>query len=224
MSIRHWPLAERPREKLLKLGAHALSDVELLAILLGRGTQGQDALSLARGMLVKHKGLRLLFSAGFEDFCMQRGLGLAKYAQLQAALEIAKRHLQENLDRKDVLSCADDTERFLIAKLRDYQQEVFACLFLDNAHRIIHFEVLFHGTINTTNVHPREIIRRALHHNAAAVILAHNHPSGIAEPSLADKAMTTALVEALRLIDVRVLDHIIVGDNQTTSFVNLGLL
>ncbi len=224
MSIRHWPIEERPREKLAKLGAKALSNAELLAILLGGGSVGKNALTLAYEMLQRHKALRTLFSANLECFSRQAGLGLAKYAQLQAALEIGKRHLQESLERNTVLQCPQDTEHFLRAHLREYPNEVFACLFLDNAYRVIHFEKLFQGTINKTSVHPREVVRRALHHNAAAVIFAHNHPSGLTLPSESDKKITACLVEALKLVDVSVLDHFIVGDSGISSFKSLGLL
>ncbi len=224
MSIRDWPIQERPREKLLKQGAHSLSDAELLAILLGGGVLGKNALTLAREMLQKHQSLRALFSASFNQFKEQPGLGLAKYAQLQAALEVGKRHFNESLDRKNILKSSEDTERFLISQLREHPQEVFACLFLDNAYRIIQFEKLFTGTINFTSVYPREIVRRALHHNAAAVIFAHNHPSGISEPSKADQRMTECLISALNLIDVKVLDHIVIGDREASSFSKLGLL
>lgn len=224
MKITEWPLQERPREKLLHQGAQALSNAELLAILLRNGTRGKNVLSLARDLLQQHESLKNLFSLSFNQFSKKAGLGMAKYAQLHAALEIGKRCLQETMERKHKLRSAKDTEQFLIANLSEHQQEVFACLFLDNKHRIIRFEKLFHGTINTTSVHPREIVRRALYHNAAAIIFAHNHPSGIASPSLADEQMTSCLVAALKLIDVTVLDHFIVGDNKISSFMKMGLL
>ena len=224
MKIQHWPIQERPRERLLKQGAAALSNAELLAILLRNGTRGKDSVSLARELLNQHQHLKNLFSLSFENFSQKPGLGLAKYAQLQAALEIGKRYLQEGVEHAASLHCGEDTQRYLMAELRNHPHEVFACLFLDNAHRLIRFEKLFHGTINTTTVHPREIIRRALYHNAASVIFAHNHPSGIAKPSPADIRLTQSLSETLKFIDVRVLDHFIIGAKEVCSFVELGLM
>jgi DNA repair protein RadC len=202
-SIRDWPVGERPREKLLARGPAALSDAELLAIFLRTGVNGKTAVDLARELLQAWGGLRPLLEAEQKRFCAMRGLGLAKYAQLQAVLEMGRRHLQEQLQREATLDNPDVTRNYLISRLRHHQHEVFACLFLDNRHRIITFEELFHGTIDGASVHPREVIKRALQHNAAAVILAHNHPSGIAEPSRADVQITRRLVEALALVDIR---------------------
>jgi DNA repair protein RadC len=224
MPINHWPASERPREKLLAGGPAALSDAELLAIFLRTGTPGMSAVELARSLVIKYGSLRQLLQADRKQFCASRGLGDAKYAQLQAVLELARRHLGESLTRGETLKNPTATRRYLSARLRDYPHEVFACLFLDTRHRLICYEELFQGTIDGASVHPREVIRRALLHNAAAVILAHNHPSGIAEPSDADRRITQRLKDALGLIDIRVLDHIIIGDQDTTSFADRGLI
>jgi len=224
MSIRDWPEAERPREKLLSRGSAALSDAELLAIFLRTGTRHQTAVDIGRQLLDTFQGLRGLMKANQQQICQQPGLGMAKYAQLQAILELSHRHMAETLQRGDALSDPAATQRYLIARLRDYPHEVFACLFLDNRHRIIAYEELFHGTINGASVHPREVVKRCLAHNAAALILAHNHPSGVAEPSQADIQLTQRLQKALALIDVRVLDHIVIGDGQTTAMAEHGLI
>ena len=224
MSIRDWPDAERPREKLLQRGAAALSDAELLAIFLRTGVSGRSAVDLARDLLNHYGGLRPLLETDQTSFCANPGLGPTKYVQLQAVLELGRRYLEATLQRGDALQSVADTRRYLTARLRHEPHEVFACLFLDNRHRVIAFEELFHGTIDGASVHPRQIVRRALYHNAAALILAHNHPSGIAEPSRADEQITLRLKEALALIDVRVLDHMIVGDGQVVSFAERGLL
>jgi len=223
MAITDWPQPERPREKLLARGAEALSDAELLAIFLRTGVAGKTAVDLARELLVTFGGLRGLLSADKSAFCAANGLGTAKYAQLQAVLEMGRRHLQESLQRGDSLTSPEVTRRFLVARLRDNPAEVFACLFLDNRHRVIAYEELFRGTIDGASVHPREVVKRALYFNAAAVILAHNHPSGIAEPSQADERITQRLKEALSLVDIRVLDHIVIGDD-VVSFAERGLL
>jgi DNA repair protein RadC len=224
MAIRDWPDDERPREKLLRRGASALSDAELLAIFLRTGVTGRSAVDLARDLLNCFGSLRQLLEADQASVCGNAGLGPAKYVQLQAVLELGRRFLEETLQRGDVLQGVADTRRYLTAKLRHQPHEVFACLFLDNRHRVISFEELFHGTIDGASVHPREVVRRALYHNAAALILAHNHPSGVAEPSQADEQITLRLREALALIDVRLLDHFIVGDGQIISMAERGLL
>jgi DNA repair protein RadC len=224
MSIRHWPKHERPREKLLHHGPGSLSDAELLAILLRTGLPGQNAVDLARALLRRHGSLRQILTLERAEFLANRGLGDASYVQLQAALEIARRHLETPLNRGDALASPADTRRYLTARLRDYPHEVFACLFLDNRHRVIRFEELFRGTIDGASVHPREVVKAALRHNAAALILAHNHPSGVAEPSAADRAVTQRLRDALALVDVRVLDHLVVGDGEAVSFAERGLL
>ncbi|MBD3671071.1 MAG: DNA repair protein RadC [Gammaproteobacteria bacterium] len=224
MSIRDWPAQERPREKLLQNGAAALSDAELLAIFLRTGIAGRSAVDLARDLLHEFDGLRPLLEASQSEFCARKGLGQAKFVQLQAVLEMARRHLAATLRRGDALCSPDDTRRFLTAQIRHYPYEVFACLFLDNRNRVIAFEELFRGTINGASVHPREVVRRTLAHNAAALILAHNHPSGVAEPSQSDRRLTERLKQALELVEVRVLDHIVVGDGEQISFAERGWL
>ena len=224
MSMTDWPEAERPREKLLSQGPTALSDAELLAIFLRTGTPGQTAVELARELLGEFGSLRGLLQANQQQLCAARGLGPAKFAQLQAILELARRHLGERLQRGDLLLNPEATRRYLITTLGDLPHEVFCCLFLDTRHRLICYEELFQGTIDGASVHPREVVRRALHHNAAAVILAHNHPSGVAEPSDADQRITRRLKQALQLVDIRVLDHLLVGDRTAMSFAEHGLL
>jgi DNA repair protein RadC len=224
MRITEWPVLERPREKLIARGPQSLSDAELLAIFLRTGVRGKTALDIARDLLTRFGGLRALMSASSAEVCSASGLGEAKYAMLQAALEIGRRHLAEKLERGTVFESADDTRRYLQARLRDRQQEVFCCLFLDNRHRLIAFEELFYGTLNGAAVYPREIVRRAMHHNAAAVILVHNHPSGVAEPSRQDEALTEKLKDSLETLDIRLLDHFVVGDGEVVSFSERGML
>lgn len=224
MPITDWPSEERPREKLLLRGPGALSDAELLAIFLRTGVAGKTAVDLARELLAAFGGLRPLLEAECERFCAEHGLGIAKYAQLQAVLEMGRRHLLETLARGDALSNPDDTRDYLKARLRGYAHEVFACLFLDSRHRVISLDELFHGTLDGASVHPREVVKRALAHNAAAVILAHNHPSGVAEPSESDRMITQRLKEALGLVDIRVLDHFIIGDGRAVSLAERGLM
>ncbi len=224
MAISEWPAAERPREKLLLKGPDVLSDAELLAIFLRTGVTGKTAVDLARELLGRFGGLRALLAAEQGDFCAAPGLGAAKYAQLKAVLEMARRHLGESLQRGTTLSSSLDTRRYLEASLRDRQHEVFCCLFLDNRHRVLAFEELFRGTLNGATVYPREVVKRALALNAAAAIFVHNHPSGVAEPSQADRLLTTRLTEALALVEVRVLDHLVVGDGETVSFNDRGWL
>lgn len=224
MAIKDWPADERPREKLLQLGPQALSDAELLAIFLRTGVTGLSAVELARSLLSNFGSLRALLEANQSQFCKQHGLGPAKFVQLQAVLEMSRRHLESTLTRGDALSDALSTKNYLQHRLRAYQHEVFACLFLDNKHRMIAFEELFRGTIDSANVYPREVVKHALSHNAAAVIFAHNHPSGVAEPSQADYAITDRLKSALATVEIRVLDHIVVGDGETVSFAETGYL
>jgi DNA repair protein RadC len=223
-SIRDWPISERPREKLLARGPATLSDAELLAIFLRTGVHGKTAVDLARELLQTWGGLRPLLDSGQTEFCSHHGLGAAKYAQLQAVLEMARRHLREQLSREDALENPEATRHYLTSRLRHLGHEVFACLFLDNRHRVMAFEELFRGTIDGASVHPREVVKRALHHNASAIILAHNHPSGVAEPSRADIQLTRRLTEALALVDIRVLDHLVIGDGDGASFAERGLL
>jgi len=224
MRITDWPADERPREKLLTHGASALTDAELLAIFLRIGIQGKTAVDLAQDLLTEFGSLRALLQADCTSFTQAKGLGNAKYAQLQAILEMARRHTFEELDRGDVLTSPEATRAYLSNQLRNYPYEVFACLFLDNQHHILEFEELFRGTIDGASVYPREVVKKALDHNAAAVIFAHNHPSGISEPSQADKLITNKLKQALDLLDIRVLDHFIIGDGMPYSFAEHGLL
>ena len=224
LGIKDWPESERPRERLLRKGSTALSDAELVALFVRSGTRGRTAVDLARAAIASAGSLRELLALDFEDLCKLPGFGPARYVELQACLEIGRRYLAAQLDRGKPLASPDDTSRFLMAKLRHHPFEVFCCLFLDNRHRVIEFEELFRGTIDGTSVHPREVVRRALNHNAAAVIFAHNHPSGVAEPSQADEILTDQLVNALTVIEVRVLDHLVVGDGECVSFADRGLI
>ena len=224
MAITDWPASERPREKLLESGPTALSDAELLAIFLRTGVKGKSAVDLSRELLNDFGGLRQLLTATQTDFCKPLGLGSAKYALLQAVLEMARRHLAQGLQRGDALASPQDTQRYLQAQLRDRDYEVFACLFLDNQNRVIRYRELFRGTIDAAAVYPREVVKQALQEGAASVILAHNHPSGIAEPSGADRAITERLQQALGYMDIRVLDHLVVGDGHCVSFAQRGWL
>lgn len=224
MSIKDWPADERPRERLLTKGSEVLTDAELLAIFLRTGIAGKTAVDLARELLDQFGSLQALLNADQTQFCQGKGLGSAKYAQLQAVLKMARRHFVEILQRGNVLTSPEATREYLSAQLRGYTYEVFACLFLDNQHRVIQLEELFRGTIDGASVYPREVAKRALFHNAAAVIFAHNHPSGISEPSQADQNITDKLKQALTLFDIRVLDHFIIGDGQPYSFAEHGLL
>ncbi len=224
MHIKHWPEAERPREKLLLRGAQSLSDAELLAIFLNSGYRGTNAVELSRQMLKELNGLRNLLEQDSKIISQFKGLGKTKWVLLQAALELGRRYLETGLMRESVLHNPQETKRFVCAWLKSHKQEVFACLFLDNQHRIIAREQLFNGSINSANVYPREVVKRALYHNAAAVIFSHNHPSGVAEPSHADRQITLRLKEALALVDIRVIDHLIVGDTEAVSMAELGYI
>ena len=224
MAITDWPIDERPREKLLNKGAQSLSDAELLAIFLRTGITGKTAVDLARELLNEYGGLRPLLQADQKRFCLSQGLGTAKYALLQATLEMSRRHLQEKLSKGEALTDPQTAINFLSSQLRDQPHEVFACLFLDNRHRVINYCEISHGTINGASVHPRSVVTRALSKNAAAVILAHNHPSGVSKPSQSDRQLTQRLKSALELIDVRVLDHIVIGNGEHFSFASEGLL
>lgn len=224
MSIRDWPLRERPREKLLAGGATALSEAELLAIVIRCGTRGLSAVDLSRDLLLKFGSLRALLSADVKRFCERPGMTPTRYAELQAALELTRRHYEMALRSGPGLMCPRTTQEYLIARLRDRPYEVFCCLYLDNRNRLIAFDELFRGTVNGANVHPREVIKQALAHNAVSVILAHNHPSGIAEPSAADELITHRLREGLALVEIQLLDHLVVGDGECISFRQRGLL
>lgn len=224
MTIRDWPINERPREKLLSQGAQSLSDAELLAIFLRTGIKGKTAVDLARDLLKSFQGLRNLLLANFDQLNQHKGLGKTKYAELQAVLEMSRRHLQSSLSKKDLIRHSDDTKRFLMAQLRDLEHEVFACLYLNSKHQIICFEELFKGSLNSANIYPRELIKRALHHNAASIILAHNHPSGDPTPSQSDIQITQQLTAALDTISIDIIDHIVIGDGEILSFAEQGLL
>ncbi|WP_188005896.1 RadC family protein [Vibrio cholerae] len=222
MSLKELPTESMPREKLLQRGPQSLSDAELLAIFLRTGTHGMNVLALADLLLRDFGSLRALFCASKEQFCRHKGLGEAKFVQLQAVLEMTQRYLAETLKRGDALTSPQQTKLYLSSVLRDRQREAFYILFLDNQHRVIRDEILFEGTIDAASVYPREVVKRALHHNAAAVILAHNHPSGVAEPSQADRRITDHLRDALGLVEIRVLDHFVVGDGEVVSFAERG--
>lgn len=224
MSIKHWPKQDRPREKLIRHGASALNDAELLAIFLRTGIRGISAVELARRILADFGGLRSLMAASYEEFCKGIGLGDAKYAQLQAVLEMSKRHLHEYLVKEEVVTGANHVRTYLTKQLRYSHREIFAVLFLDTQHRLIRYQELFMGTIDSAAVYPREVLKAALKNNAAAIILAHNHPSGITDPSQSDVQITMQIKQALDLIDIRLLDHFIVGDGQPFSFAEKGLL
>lgn len=217
MSIFHWPKQERPREKLLAHGAECLSNAELLAILFSHGTAKKSALQLAHDLLSRFQNVRGIFSADFSSLKSEHGIGKAKYCLIKASQELGRRVLLENLQERPSIKSFQDIRLFLQASLRDLAQEVFACVFLDNAHRVIQVEKLFFGTINQATVYPREVVKRALAHNAAAIILVHNHPSGVPRPSRADEEITQILADALALLDIRLLDHIIIADNDAVS-------
>lgn len=224
MAISHWPARERPRERLLDQGPASLSDAELLAILLRSGVPGKTAVDLARGLLGRLGGLAGLFHAGQAQVCAQPGIGAEKYALFQALRELSHRYMLESVRARDVLSSSASTREYLRARFRHHKSEVFSCLFLNNQHHVVKLEEMFQGTIDGAAVYPREVVRRCLEHNAAAVIFAHNHPSGVAEPSQADIAITRKLKAALETIDVRVLDHFVIGDPEVVSFAERGLL
>jgi len=224
MTMSNWPLADRPREKLLSHGANYLSDSELLAIFFQTGIRGKTALDLARELLGEFGSLKKLLNAEPPFFHEKAGIGKAKYAMLKAALELGRRYLEENVKQGDVLSHTQVTKRFLASRLKHYPHEVFACLFLNTQNRVLNFEELFQGTLTETSIYPREVIKRCLANNAAKVILAHNHPSGCASPSQSDQEVTLLLKEALQLVDIQLLDHVIVGGEKHFSFAEAGLL
>jgi DNA repair protein RadC len=224
MTISQWPLSEQPREKILTLGAKHLSDTELIAIFLRTGVRGKSAIDIARDLLCEHGSLKKLFNADPHHIFQTYGLGKAKYAVLKAAIELGRRYLEEEIILGEPLNNSFLTKRFIINRLNDYQHEIFACLFLDIQNRMIGFDELFYGTINEANVYPREVVKRGLKHNAIKIILAHNHPSGTATPSQADKDVTQVLKKALALVEIQVIDHIIVGSQEAFSFAEAGLL
>jgi DNA repair protein RadC len=224
MAISHWPVEDRPREKLLAKGAAVLSDAELLAIFLRTGLPGFTAIDLARQLLTQFGGLGALLSADQHTFCQAKGLGPAKFCQIQATLELTTRYLQEQLHGNPVFTCPGHVSDHLAVQMRDYQREVFVVLLLDTRHQLLEYCELFQGTIDCASVHPREVVRLALHKNAAAVIVAHNHPSGSAKPSAADIAITERLKAALELMDIRLLDHFVVGRGEVVSLADRGQL
>ncbi|MDH5822445.1 DNA repair protein RadC [Luteimonas sp. RD2P54] len=222
MHIRDWPSQERPREKLLVRGAGVLSDAELLAIFLGSGLRGRDAVTTARELLGAHGPLRALLEREPAELAELPGLGPARASRLAAALELCARYLAADLARGEAMTDPAAAGRYFAQRLRARAHEVFAVLFLDHRHRALAFEELFNGTVNSAEVHPREVVRRALAHNAAALIVGHNHPSGCREPSAADRAVTARLKQALALVDVRLLDHFVIGDGAPVSLAARG--
>jgi len=222
MAITDWPLHERPREKLLHAGADTLSDAELLAIFIRNGIKGKTALDIARSLLNDYGGLRKIFQTKLTQFIEHPGLGTSKFVQLHAALELGKRYFAEKISDKDILTNSIQVKQFVAAKLRDHPNEVFACLFLDTQNKIICFEEIFVGTLDSTHVYPRELIKRAIAHNAAGLVLAHNHPSGLATPSKIDIQITKRLKQSLALVDIHILDHLIVGDHEVVSLAERG--
>lgn len=222
MTLSDWPLSERPREKLLKNGAQGLSDGELLAVLLGNGTRHHDAVELSHQLLQRWGGLVRVLTASPIELGRCHGLGPARVARLKAALELGRRHMEAPTGRRGALSAPDDAARFFRARLADLPHEVFSCLFLDTRHRLIEYEELFRGTVDGATVYPREVLIRALHHNAAAVIFGHNHPSGVSEPSEADRGITLKLGRALALVDIRLLDHLVVTRDGHVSLAERG--
>jgi DNA repair protein RadC len=224
MAITDWPVDERPRERLIEKGADSLSDAELVAILLRTGVKGRSALDLARDLLARFGSVSALFAADAKTFCSTAGLGKAKYAQLAAVMEMARRALKETMNRGNALSSPRAVRDYLRLKLQDRPHEVFVGVFLDAQNRVLAVEELFRGTLTQTSVYPREVVKRALHHNAAAMIFAHTHPSGVAEPSRSDEALTQALKHSLALVDVKVLDHFVIGGGAAMSFAERGLL
>lgn len=224
MSIKHWPADDRPREKLLAKGPGALSDAELLAIFLRIGVRGKSAVELARDMLKHFGSLGRLIAADIKSFCEIKGLGQAKFVQLQAAMEMARRALKQEMAAGVNLGSPQAVRDYLRLALEHRPVEVFVGIFLDAQNRVIAIEELFSGTLTQTSVFPREVVKRALALNAASVIFAHNHPSGVAEPSRADETLTQALKQSLGTVDVRVLDHFIVGSGSALSFAERGLL
>ncbi|WP_417682795.1 RadC family protein [Pseudidiomarina aquimaris] len=223
-TVKAWPVGERPREKLAEMGVAALSDAELLAILLGTGVRGKDVVTYARDLMAEYEGIGGLLAAPAADLLQQQGMGPARVMQLQVVMEISRRYLAWQLRRDDGFTQPAMVRDYLTSQLRHQQREVFVVLLLDSQHRLLKYVELFHGTINAAPVYPREIIKLVMQHNAAAVILAHNHPSGVAEPSQADQRVTERLKKALSMIDVALLDHFVIGSGQPVSFAERGLL
>ena len=224
MRIAEWPEDERPRERLLKHGASALSEAELLAIFLRTGIAGTSAVELGRQLLARFGSLQRLFAATLAEVVAVRGLGPAKYVQLQAVVEMARRALREDFGERDAMSSPQAVREFLRLSLGGRAHEVFVAMFLDAQNRLLGSEELFRGTLTQTSVYPREVVKTALRYNAAGVIFAHNHPSGVAEPSRADELLTQTLKQALSLVEIKTLDHFIVAGSRTVSFAERGLL
>jgi DNA repair protein RadC len=224
MAITDWPASERPREKLIALGATSLSDAELLAIFLRVGVVGKSAVDLARDLLTQFGNLNGIFAASEVELSQVHGIGASKYVQLQAIFEMSRRALSEELQQRDVFQSPQHVRDYLILRLGVLTREVFLVMFLDAQNRLTATEEMFSGTLTQTSVYPREVVKRAMQHNAASVIFAHNHPSGIAQQSSADELLTGQLKQALALVDVRVLDHFIIAGNQSLSFAERGLL
>jgi len=224
LPIKEWPESERPREKLLNNGPSSLGDAELLAIFIRTGIPGKTALDLAREALLGTGGLRALLNLSSNELCQLKGIGMAKYVQFQAGLELGRRYLMEQMMKGDTISSPQVSRDYLSLQLRDKPYESFFAMFLDSKHRVIHHQELFRGTIDTASVPVREVVKEALKHNAAAMIVAHNHPSGVAEPSAADKALTETLYLALGMVGIKLLDHFVVGDSEVISFAEMGAL
>jgi DNA repair protein RadC len=222
MSILDWPLTERPREKLISQGAKSLSDAELLAILIRTGIKGKTALDIARELLTSFGNLKLIMQADYENLISHEGIGQQTYALFQATRELGQRYYEATLREAPVLASSQDTLHFIRAKLGDYKHEVVACLCLDIQYRLICFTELFHGTLDQASVYPRELVSHALKHNACAIILCHNHPSGTATPSPQDLSLTVILKKALQLVEIDLVDHIIVGENEAYSCAENG--
>lgn len=224
LPIKDWPQTERPREKLLNQGPDSLGDAELLAIFLRTGIPGKSAIQMARDALLEAGSLRQLLNMSPADLCKFKGIGTAKYVQFQAGLELGRRYLMEQMVKGDAITSPQVSRDYLTLQLRDKPYEAFFAMFLDSKHRVIHYAELFRGTIDNASVPVREVVKEALKHNAAAMIVAHNHPSGVAEPSLADKALTETLNLALGMVGVKLLDHFVVGDGEVMSFAETGML
>lgn len=224
LPIRDWPQTERPREKLLHQGPESLGDAELLAIFLRTGIPGKSAIEMARDALLEAGSLRQLLNMSPVDLCKFKGIGTAKYVQFQAGLELGRRYLMEQIVKGEAITSPQISRDYLTLQLRDKPYESFFAMFLDSKHRVIHHEELFRGTIDNAAVPVREVVKEALKHNAAALIVAHNHPSGVAEPSVADRALTQTLNSALEMVGVTLLDHFVVGDSEVISFAEIGAL
>lgn len=224
LPIRDWPQTERPREKLLNNGPESLGDAELLAIFIRTGIPGKSAIEMARDVLLETGGLRALLNLSPSELCKFKGIGTAKYVQFQAGLELGRRYLMEKMEKGDAITSPQISRDYLSLQLRDKPYESFFAMFLDSKHRVIHHQELFRGTIDNASVPVREVVKEALKHNAAAMIVAHNHPSGVAEPSAADKSLTETLYLALGMVGIKLLDHFVVGDSEVVSFAELGAL